>query len=38
MVEKINANGGNAKLTILENNAHDVWTDAFTSYEHIIGF
>ena len=33
MVERINADGGNAKLTIVENCAHPVWEHAFTSHE-----
>ena len=30
MVEKINKLGGNAKLTIYPDNAHNVWTDTYS--------
>ena len=44
MVEKVNAFGGNAKLTLYPNNAHDAWTDTYSNpevyawlLEHIKG-
>lgn len=33
MVEKVNAAGGNAKLTIYSDNFHDAWTDTYTNPE-----
>lgn len=33
MVNAVNANGGNAKLTIYPENAHDAWTDTYSNYE-----
>lgn len=33
MVERINNSGGNAKLTIAEECAHNVWDKAFTSHD-----
>lgn len=33
MVEKVNKHGGNAKLTIYPENAHDAWTDTYSNPE-----
>ena len=33
MVGKVNAFGGNAKLTLYPNNAHDAWTDTYSNPE-----
>ena len=33
MVEKVNAAGGNAKLTVYPDNFHDAWTDTYTNPE-----
>lgn len=33
IVEKINAAGGNAKLTTFHENSHDSWTDAYANLE-----
>ena len=33
MVEKINKLGGNAKLTIYPENAHNAWTDTYSNPE-----
>ena len=33
MVEAVNKRGGNAKLTIYPENAHDAWTDTFSNPE-----
>lgn len=33
MVEKVNANGGNARLTVYENTAHNAWTPTFRDPE-----
>ena len=33
MVEKVNAAGGNAKLTIYPHNKHDAWTDTYSNPE-----
>jgi pimeloyl-ACP methyl ester carboxylesterase len=33
MVAKVNAFGGNAKLTLYPNNAHDAWTDTYSNPE-----
>lgn len=33
MVEAVNANGGNAKLTIYPENAHNAWDDTYSNYE-----
>jgi predicted peptidase len=33
MVDKINAWGGNAKLTIYPENTHDAWTDTYSNDE-----
>ena len=33
MVEKVNKHGGNAKLTIYPDNAHDAWTDTYSNPE-----
>ena len=30
MVDKVNAAGGNARLTVYPNNSHDAWTDAYS--------
>lgn len=35
MVDKVNACGGNAKLTIYPENEHDAWTDTFSNPEVI---
>jgi len=31
MIEKINDNGGNAKLTLYKDNEHDAWTDTYSN-------
>lgn len=33
MVEAVNKNGGNAKLTLYPENGHDSWTDTYNNYE-----
>lgn len=33
MVEKVNAKGGNAKLTVFPENGHDAWTNAYNNPE-----
>lgn len=33
MVDAVNKNGGNAKLTIYPENAHDSWSDTYRNYE-----
>ncbi len=33
MVERINSAGGNAKLTVYPENAHDAWTDTYSNPE-----
>ena len=33
MVDSINKNGGNAKLTVYPNNAHDAWNDTYANPE-----
>ena len=33
MVDAVNQNGGNAKLTIYEGAAHDAWTPTFNNQE-----
>lgn len=33
LVNLINASGGNAKLTLLEDHDHDVWTTAYSSHD-----
>ena len=33
IVEKINAAGGNAKMTTFHENSHDSWTDAYANLE-----
>ena len=33
MVDAVNKRGGNAKLTIYPNNAHDAWTDTYSNPE-----
>lgn len=33
IVERVNQKGGNAKLTIYPNNAHDAWSDTYSNYE-----
>lgn len=38
MVEKVNAFGGNAKLTIYPENFHDAWTDTYTNPELYAWF
>lgn len=39
MVDKVNACGGNARLTVYPNNSHDAWTDTYTNpqlYEWLL--
>lgn len=33
MVEKVNSNGGNAKLTVYPENDHNAWTDTYSNIE-----
>ena len=33
MVERLNRKGGSAKLTVYEDNGHNVWDDTFTNPE-----
>ena len=33
MVNAVNANGGNAKLTIYPENDHNAWSDTYSNYE-----
>ena len=33
LVDSVNKNGGNAKLTIYPENGHDAWIDTYDSYE-----
>ena len=40
MVDAVNKNGGNAKLTVYPNNGHDAWSDTYSNpevYEWLLG-
>ena len=33
MVDRVNAKGGNAKLTVYPDNAHNAWSDTYSNWE-----